>query len=113
MPYRIGGDGSDGTIDCIHLVTVVLDELSIDHPEITPAMYQGSGRQIARWLLLWGRRVAQPAYDGDVVLLSGQRKAFGVVWNGGILNIGELSQVVQWTPLSNCFAFPCFRMKGS
>jgi len=113
MPYRLGADGSDGTIDCIHLVVAVLDSLGIQRPEITPAMYEGTERQIARWLLSWGKRVAQPSYDGDVVLLSGQQKAFGVVWNGGILNIGDLSRVVQWTPLSNCAAFPCFRTRGN
>lgn len=113
MPYRLGGDGSDGTIDCIHLVVTVLDHLRIEHPEITAAMYEGTDRQIARWLLSWGKRVAEPSYDGDVVLFSGQQKAFGVVWNGGILNIGNPHQVVQWTPVWNYAASPCFRTKGN
>ena len=113
MRYRLGADGSDGYIDCIHLVTAVLDQLGIRHPPITEVMYQAGGRQIARWLLCWGRRVAEPSYDGDVLLLPSERPAFGVVWDNGILSINQTSEVVQWAPLWNCIACPCFRMKGS
>lgn len=113
LRYRLGADGSDGTIDCIHLVTAALDRLGLQHPPITAEMYQASPRQIARWLLTWGDRVVVPSYDGDVLLLPAADKAFGVVWNGGILSIEQLSELVQWTPLSNCIACPCFRMKGS
>ena len=113
MRYRLGADGSDGYIDCIHLVTAVLDQLGIRHPPITEVMYQAGGRQIARWLLCWGRRVAEPSYDGDVLLLPAERPAFGVVWDNGILSINQTSEVVQWAPLWNCIACPCFRTKGS
>lgn len=113
MPYRLGGDGSDGTIDCINLVYTVLDRVGISTPPFNPGWYVASRTSIARDLLRWGRRVAEPTYDGDVLLLPTEHKAFGAVWDNGILNIGELSQRVQWTPLWNCVACPCFRMKGS
>lgn len=113
LRYRLGADGSDGTIDCIHLVTAVLDRMGLEHPPITAEMYEASQQQIARWLLTWGDRVSQPSYDGDVLLLPSERPAFGIVWNGGILSINQTSEVVQWTPLWNCIACPCFRMKGS
>lgn len=113
MPYRLGADGSDGYIDCIHLVTCVLDRLNIRYPQIANEMYEATNRQIARWLLDWGSRVPEPSYDGDVLLLPLERPAFGVVWNGGILSINQTSEVVQWTPLWNCIACPCFRTKGN
>jgi hypothetical protein len=113
MPYRLGGDGSDGTIDCINLVYTVLARLDIATPPFNPAWYTATRTAIVRDLLRWGRRVAEPTYDGDVLLLPTEHKAFGVVWDNGILNIGELSQQVQWTPLWNCVVCPCFRTKDS
>lgn len=113
LRYRLGADGSDGTIDCIHLVTTALDRMDIAHPQITDAMYTASRRQIAKWLLTWGRRTAEPSYDGDVLLLPAADKAFGIVWNGGILSIEQLSETVQWTPLWNAAACPCFRSRGN
>ena len=113
LPYRLGANGTDGYIDCIHLVTVALDCMRIKHPPITEDMYDASSRQIARWLITWGNRITQPSYDGDVLVLPSQQRAFGVVWNGGILYINELSRTVQWTPPSSFTGCPCFRTKGS
>jgi len=113
MPYRLGSDGSDGHIDCIHLVTTVLDRLGIGHPEITDVMYDASKRQVARWLFAWGRRVAEPTYDGDVLLLPTEQKAFGVVWDSGILSIESMSSSVRWTPVSSFSGCPCFRSNAS
>ena len=35
----------------------------------------------------WGVRVEKPAYDGDILLLRQQSKAFAVTWQTGILYI--------------------------
>lgn len=113
LRYRLGADGSNGEIDCIHLVVTVLDRMGIPRPAITQQMYEADGRRIARWLFEWGVRVTQASYDGDVLLLPADNRAFGIVWNGGILSIEQLSETVQWSPLRNWCACPCFRTKDN
>ena len=44
--------------------------------------------------------ISEPSYDGDVVLLSGDPVAFGVVWQSGILYINRLAMAVDWKPIS-------------
>ena len=38
MPFRLGGDGSDGTIDCIHMVMAGLADLGIPHTPNQPSL---------------------------------------------------------------------------
>lgn len=99
MPFRLGGDGSDGTIDCIHLVYHVLADMGIPTPTLQPEWYGYPTVPICRALLNWGGRVEKPAYDGDVVLLEGDTVAFGVVWQRGILCAVQISGRVGWFPI--------------
>lgn len=112
LPFRLGADGSDGAIDCIHLVYGVLSDLGIPTPPFKDEWYDASRRVIARDLLGWGSRVDAPRLDGDVLLLP-QDNAFAVVWNDGILHIGARSERVCWVPLEKSTKLPCFRMRGS
>ena len=112
LPFRLGADGTDGAIDCIHLVYGVLADLGIPTPLFKDEWYNAPKRVIARDLLTWGSRVDVPRLDGDVLLLV-QDNAFAVVWNDGILHIGARSERVCWVPLEKSIALPCFRTKGS
>ena len=98
MPYRLGSDGSDGHIDCIHLCYRILHSLDIPTPKFKTSWYQLHAREILYDLNAWGVRVNKPIYNGDVCLLPSirGRLAFGTVWNGGILAIGGLSETVCW-----------------
>ena len=111
--FRLGADGSNGEIDCIHLVYVVLDGLGIDKPAFNPDWYTMSWRQWSRDLLRWGHRVAQPTYDGDVLLLMQDTPAFAVTWQTGILYINRQLKRVAWIPASNATNYHCFRSSGS
>jgi cell wall-associated NlpC family hydrolase len=42
LRYRLGADGSDGEIDCIHLVYTVLERLDIARPEFNDDWYSAS-----------------------------------------------------------------------
>jgi hypothetical protein len=97
VPYRYGATGGDA-IDCIHLVLAVLDELQIPRPPSSQHWYQASWRQVARELLRWGERVDEAKLDGDVVLLSTEKHAFGVVWQQGVIHISEPRKAVAWCP---------------
>jgi cell wall-associated NlpC family hydrolase len=97
VPYRYGATGGDA-IDCIHLVLAVLDELQIPRPPASQHWYQASWRQVARELLSWGKRVDEAKLDGDVVLLSTDRHAFGVVWQQGVIHISEIRREAAWYP---------------
>lgn len=99
VPYRYGATGGDA-IDCIHLVLAVLDQLQIPRPSSSPHWYSASWRQIARELLMWGDRVPEAKLDGDVVLLSTQKHAFGVVWQQGVIHISEPRQAAAWCPIA-------------
>lgn len=109
LKYRLGADGSDGEIDCIHLVYAVLDRLGIDRPPLQPAWYEASWRCWARALLQWGRRIPGPAYDGDVLLFRQGSRAFGVTWQSGILYINQQLSQVAWCPISSITNCHCFR----
>lgn len=110
-PYRLGADGSDGAIDCIHLVYTVLGRLGIPTPEFQADWYTADTRTVLRDIHKWGRRVAQPQYDGDVVMLAHDNWAFGVTWQDGIFYINRDLLKVAWLPL--CAAPKCrsYRMK--
>ena len=113
LRYKLGADDTNGEIDCIHLVYAVLDRLSIDTPKFRPEWYTASRISIARDLLRWGRRIAKPAYDGDVALLPQEAAAFAVTWQNGLLYINRDLLQVAWCPIGAMPTFPCFRMKNS
>ena len=112
-PYKLGANGSDGQIDCIHLVYTVLGRLGIETPPFRAKWYSASRVTIARDLLCWGRRIAKPAYDGDVALLPQEAAAFAVTWQNGLLYINRDLLQVAWCPIGAMPTFPCFRMKNS
>ena len=98
MPYRLGG--GDGHIDCIQMVYVALDHMQIPTPDFDSSWYDKPRITHLRDLLRWGSRVSQ-GYDGDVLLLSGQRPMFAVVWEGGALHINPITEKVSWCPLTH------------
>jgi hypothetical protein len=116
-PYRLGADGTDadGALDCIHLVYAVLERLSIATPAFNPAWYDGSPRLVLTALAKWGHRIKEPAYNGDVVLVSQQNYAFGVAWQDGILLTAAMVNRVEWRPfraipVCRCYRSNCFPM---
>lgn len=113
MRYRLGADGTNGEIDCIHLVYAALGYLGIATPTFNPAWYDANRVRIARDLLAWGRRVPQPLYDGDVLLLKEERPVFGVTWQTGILYCNRHLGKVAWTSAAAFTAYHCFRLKSS
>lgn len=108
-PYELGADGTSGPIDCIHLVYTVLARLQIPTPNFNPHWYDASWRTVLRDLANWGTRVAQPEYDGDVVLLPHKRFVFGVTWQTGILYINQDLAAVSWSPMSGCLPRRAYR----
>jgi hypothetical protein len=112
-PYRLGADGTDEEIDCIHLVYVVLSRLRIATPPFRSDWYTASRIAIARDLLRWGRRIPRLAYDGDVALIPQEATAFAVTWQNGLLYINQDSAKVAWCPIGAAPICHCFRMKGS
>ena len=99
MPYELGADGSNGTIDCIHLVYAVLAKLNIPHPSFNQEWYVSDWRVVSKELAKWGYRIDKPSYDGDVVLLPHQSFAFGVAWQKGILCTCPHLAAVNWFPM--------------
>lgn len=112
-PYRLGADGTENEIDCIHLVYEVLKRHSIPTPPFQHSWYSASRIQIARDLLRWGKRVERPTYDGDVLLLRQERLAFAVTWQTGILYINRHLGKVAWTSSRNLIDQPCFRSRSN
>jgi hypothetical protein len=112
-PYEYGADGSGRTIDCIHLVYAVLDDLGIEAPPFQQSWYTDSRRTIVRALLAWGHRVDKPSYDGDVVLLEQHPAAFAVTWQSGLLYINQDLKAVAWCPIGNLPTRYCFRTRSS
>ena len=110
MPYRLGGNGTDGTIDCIHLTYAVLKELNIAAPAFNYDWYEESKWTIARDMHRWGKRIDAPRMDGDVLILPSDR-AFAAVWESGILFINRASNRVAWCPLEAFQNSLCFRSK--
>ena len=113
LRYRLGADGSDGEIDCIHLVYTVLERLNIPRPEFNEDWYNASSYKVLRDLLRWGVRVDCPEYDGDVLLMTQGNWAFAVVWLSGVLYINTELEKVSWCSLRQLSAYRCFRMKSS
>ena len=113
LRYRLGADGSNGEIDCIHLVYKVLERRNIPTPKFEDAWYEASTTKVCRDLLRWGFRVDQPAYDGDVLLLKEDNWTFAVTWQTGIFYINRQLDSVTWGPASSFTNYHCFRMKGS
>lgn len=116
--YRLGADGSDGEIDCIHLVYAVLAELKIPTPSFQAPWYSASTREIYRAIRDWGRPIETPSYDGDVILWHepGELLAFGVVWATGFLHINRSRDQVGWLPLTalpRSKAFRCSHTSAS
>lgn len=99
MSYRFGADGSDGFIDCIHLVYGCLRVLQVPTPEFKESWYEDSAREIFRDINRWGKRIVEPRYDGDIIVCPNAetRWSFGVTWKTGLLTIAP-SQRVSWTP---------------
>ena len=112
MPYELGADGSNGRIDCIHLVYEVLDRLGIEVPQFDKGWYEAGRWPVTRAILKWGKRVVGPHYDGDVVLLRQQTWAFGVTWQSGILYCNRRLGKVAWSSARNFTDFHCFRSKN-
>ena len=113
MPYRLGGDGTDGTIDCINLVYLALGEQGIRCPAFDPDWYYQTPRQYLRSLLRWGERV-QDSYNGDVLWKPGKGPVFASIWQDGILHISEARNTVHWLPVGGHLQksnFRSFRMK--
>ena len=113
VPYRLGSDGSDGSIDCIHLCYRVLERVGIEAPEFKESWYEASKWTICRDLMRWGVRVEKPAYDGDILLLRQQSKAFAVTWQTGILYINPHIEKVAWASAQFFQGQPCFRSRSS
>lgn len=113
LRYRLGADGSNGEIDCIHMVYTVLDRLKIATPPFNPAWYDAGWRQIARDLLSWGHRVDFPAYDGDTLLFRQDLASFAVAWQTGILYINPQTERVNWCLVSSVTGYRCFRSRES
>ena len=113
LRYRLGADGSNGEIDCIHLVFKVLERCGIDAPPFNPDWYSSSKTKVCRDLLRWGYRVDQPKYDGDVLLLKEDAWIFAVTWQTGILYINRQLGIVTWAPAYSFMKSHCFRTKGS
>jgi hypothetical protein len=113
MQYRLGADGTDGEIDCIHLVYTVLERLQIPTPAFKQDWYAAGWRQIARDLLTWGDRIDRAEYDGDVLLMKQDTQAFAVTWQTGILYINSDLKKVAWCPASCATNYHCFRLKGN
>lgn len=99
MRYRYGGDGSDGYIDCIHLVYGCLQVLKVPTPKFKQSWYGASAREVLKDINSWGIRIDRPRYDGDIIVLPDPETSwsFGVTWRTGLLTVHP-SQRVIWTP---------------
>jgi hypothetical protein len=112
-PYRLGADGSDGHIDCIHLVYTVLERYDIPTPELQQSWYTDSQTTVLRALLSWGNRVDDPTYNGEVVLIPQHSWAFAVTWQTGILYINPHLSQVAWSTPRMFKKLHYFRLKSS
>ena len=113
LKYRLGADGTDGYIDCIHLVYEVQRRCGVKMPAFDQAWYGASTSRVCREILQWGERVARPQYDGDMLLLREETWMFAVAWESGVLYINNQTGSVSWAPVSSFTNYHCFRMKGS
>lgn len=118
MRYRLGADGTDGEIDCIHLCYAVLSQLQIPAPAFDLRWYDAPARTILKAINGWGDRISEPSYDGDILLYPDAETgwAFAVVWQSGILHINRARMQVHWLPLRSVGKSRCYRyspMSGS
>lgn len=113
LPYERGADGSNGSIDCIHLVYEVLRRYEIPTPPLDPAWYEANKTTVLRALLRWGERIDCPQYDGDVLLIPQDRWVFGVTWQTGALYVNHHLSQVAWSPFSMMPTCHCFRMRSN
>lgn len=112
LPYKLGSDGSNGTIDCIHMVYAALRRMGIKTPQFNPTWYNASARVIYRDLKAWGRQINSPQYDGDVLLiLEAGRPIFAVAWETGIIYINQQTEKVAWSTEQAFTRYRCFRTK--
>lgn len=115
MPYELGADGSTGSIDCIHMVYVVMEELGIPMPTFDNAWYEQSPFAIARHLRAWGFKTDN-LYDGNIFWTASSGPSFGVVWQNGILYISQKRNAVHWSPVQyrpRSLIFQCCHTNGS
>lgn len=112
IPYELGADGSNGKIDCIHLVYAVWEALGIEAPIFDDHWYEASFIYIAKAILRWGARIQAPYQDGDLLLLPNKDHAFAVVWQSGILYINRDLGAVSWCPLTAIPHCPTFRCRS-
>ena len=107
MPYRLGADGSDGHIDCIHLCYEVWGQVGGKVPPFKQSWYKASKWEVSRDLLKWGFRVKKAEYDGDILLLSQQYWAFAVTGQTGILYVNRGIGAVQWSSVHLLTTYHC------
>lgn len=112
MRYRLGADGTNGEIDCIHMVYAALRCMDIETPPFNPDWYGASKWKVIKDLMAWGNRVAHPQYDGDILLLAQDSWAFAVTWQTGILYINRQLERVAWCSVQSIGQNHCFRMRG-
>ena len=115
MRFRLGGDGTDGTIDCINMVYVVLRDLAIATPDFDQNWYQQTKREHLRQLRAWGVKVHRP-YNGDVLFCAGNGPTFGVIWEGGVMHISKERKTVHWLPVGvrpRSSIYRCSLMSGN
>jgi hypothetical protein len=98
-----------GELDCIHLVYRVLERMEIPTPPFDSRWYERNPHRIGRALLRWGKRIQDPTYDGDVLLLIGEQLSFAVVWQGGILYMNQRTEAVDWCPMRREMIAHAFR----
>ena len=111
MKYKLGADGSNKEIDCIHLCYKALADIGIPTPTFKTSWYERNTREILRDLAAWGDRVSEPYYDGDVLVLlePDQGWAFGVAWQKGFLLINGLTKQVNWCPSNTAQLLRAYR----
>jgi hypothetical protein len=108
MPFRLGGDGSDGTIDCIHTVKAGLKDLGIPMPAIKTTWYEAGANIHRQALLQWGERV-EDTKDGDIVWVRSEQPTFGFIWRQGCICVIPPLEQVTWVNLKSLPSFRTYR----
>ena len=112
----MGADGTDRQIDCIHLCLYALDAFNIPRPDLNPEWYETGAMTHLRAMRKWGKMIAEPHYDGDILWVGGSGPTFAVVWDLGILHINHQSKMVSWCPIGKISNYRTYRYcptKGS
>ena len=103
--YGTNGD----TVDCIALVIQALDLMGIDNPGVKPTWYDMSAEIIGE-LNRYTERIAEPAYDGDIVVIAGSPPAFGLHGRAGFSS-STVNQC-EWTEAGIAVGIRrCFRTR--